>query len=92
MTDDFFDPLRSCRFAKKESIPFSLAIGNGELMQECFPKHTHMGTARKQQDKETDEVRKRGVSMEKSIAGAKKNKSGWPSLPNQNTIIINLIW
>ena len=31
---------------KKGSIPFSMAIGNGEIMQECFPKHSRMGTAR----------------------------------------------
>ena len=49
-----------------------MAIGNGELMHECFPKHLRMGTARTKQDKETDEGgKKRGVSMEKSKAGAK---------------------
>ena len=30
----------------KEQVPFSMAMGNGELMQECFPKHSRMGTAR----------------------------------------------
>ena len=24
-----------------------MAIGNGELMQECFPKHVHIRTARR---------------------------------------------
>ena len=31
---------------RKKKVPFSMAIGNGELMRECFPKHSHMGTAR----------------------------------------------
>ena len=30
----------------REQVPFSMAIGNGELMHECFPKHSRMGTAR----------------------------------------------
>ena len=30
----------------KKQVPFSMAIGNGELMHECFPKHLRMGTAR----------------------------------------------
>ena len=29
-----------------EEVPFSMAIGKGELMHECFPKHPRMGTAR----------------------------------------------
>ena len=43
-----------------------MAIGNGELMHECFPKHLRMGTARMKSDEET------GVSTEKSKAGSKK--------------------
>ena len=27
-------------------VLFSMAIGHGELMQECFSKHSRMGTAR----------------------------------------------
>ena len=50
-----------------------MAIGHGELMHECFPKHSRMGTARTKQDKHTDEEgKKRGVSMERSKAGTKK--------------------
>ena len=30
----------------KKQIPFRMAIGNVELMQEDFPKHMPMGTAR----------------------------------------------
>ena len=56
-----------------------MAIGNGELMQECFPKHLRMGTAQMKLDEETDEEgRKRGVSMERSKAGTKKKKSRRP--------------
>ena len=36
--------LRSKR--EKNEVPFSMARGNGERMQECFPKHTRMGTER----------------------------------------------
>ena len=44
-----------------------MAIGNWELMNECFLKHLRMGTAT------TDEEgKKRGVSMERSKAGTKK--------------------
>ena len=32
--------------ARREQVPFNMAIGNGELMLECFPKHPRMGTAR----------------------------------------------
>ena len=35
----------SCTVGKKE-VPFSMTIGNEELMDECFPKHLRMGTAR----------------------------------------------
>ena len=42
-----------------------MAIGNGELIKECFPKHSRMGTARMKDDNETDEdCKKRGVSIE----------------------------
>ena len=36
----------SCTKKRKEEVPFSMAIGNGELMHKCFPKHSRMGTAR----------------------------------------------
>ena len=50
-----------------------MAIGNGELMHKCFPKHSRMGIARMKQDIETDEEgKKRDVSMERSFAGKKK--------------------
>ena len=79
--------------SRKRKVPFSMAKGNGELMHECFPKHSRMGTARTKEDKETDEDdTKRGVSMERSKAGTNKRSPDGLSHPNQNTIIINKIW
>ena len=81
----------SCTVGKTQ-VPFSMVIGNGELMHECFPKHLRMGTARMKYDKETDEDGKtRGVSMERSRAGTKKRIRNGLSHPNQNIIIINKI-
>ena len=57
----------------EKQVPFSMAIGNGELVHECFPEHSRMGAARMKQDKETDKgYKKRGVSMERSKAGTKE--------------------
>ena len=33
-----------------------MATGNGELMHECFPKHSRMGTARMKKDKKMKKV------------------------------------
>ena len=38
--------------AGKNQVSFSMTIGNEELMQECFPKHLRMGTARMKSEKE----------------------------------------
>ena len=55
----------SCTKERKEEVPFSMAIGNRELMPKCFPKHSRIGTVRMKEDKETaEEVKKRGASME----------------------------
>ena len=52
-----------CTKERNEEVSFSMATGNGELMNECFPKHSRMGTARLKQDNRTDEDdKKRGVS------------------------------
>ena len=52
-----------------------MAIVNVELMQECLPKHSRMGTARMKYDTETNEEgKKRGVSMERSKAGMKQKE------------------
>ena len=69
-----------------------MAIGNGELMHECFSKHSRMGTARTKQDNETDEEgKKRGVSMERSKAGTKGKRSpDCLNNPNQKTTMINI--
>ena len=74
-------------------VPFSMAIGNGELMQEYFPKHSCMETARLKYDNGTDEDdKKRGVNMEKSKAGTKEISPDRLSQPNLDIIIINKIW
>ena len=49
-----------------------MAKGNMDLVQEYFPEHSRMGTARMKYDKETEEKgKKRGVSMERSKVGTK---------------------
>ena len=69
-----------------------MGIGNGKLTHVYFLKHSCMGTARMKEDKETDEEGKtRGVSVERSKAGTKERSHNGLSLPNQNTIIINII-
>ena len=60
--------------ALSEAIQYGY-IGNVELMQECFPKHSRMGTPRMKYDKDTEEKgKKRGASMERSKAGRKEVK------------------
>ena len=50
-----------------------MAIGNGELLHECSPKHSRMGTERMKQEKETEiEGKKRGVFVWKKIQRARK--------------------
>ena len=41
--------------SRKKQVRFSRAIGNVELMHECFLKHLRMGTARMKQDKKLEE-------------------------------------
>ena len=31
---------------RKNKLTFSMAVENGELMHKCFPKHSHIRTAR----------------------------------------------
>ena len=73
----FFAPNTHCALvvalSEKKQVPFRMAIGNGELLHECFPKHSRMGSASILEDKETDEEgKKKGVSIERSKAGTKK--------------------
>ena len=59
--------------ARREQVPFSMAIGNGELMHECFPKHPRMGTTREKLDNETEEEgKKRRINMERITADTKE--------------------
>ena len=48
----------SCTKERKEEVPFGMAIGNRELMQECFQKHSSIGTSRMKYDKEREEGKK----------------------------------
>ena len=59
--------------ARREQVPFSMAIGNGELMHEFFPKHPRMGRARQKLDNETEEEsKKRRINVERSTADTKE--------------------
>ena len=49
-----------------------MAIGNWELMHECFPKHPRMGTARQKLDNETEEENKKRINAERSTADTKE--------------------
>ena len=68
-----------------------MAIGNEELMHECFPKHSCLGTASMKYYNVTEEEdKKREASMEKKRVRKKLGPDGL-NYPNQNTIIINII-
>ena len=75
----------------KKQVAFSVAIGNEKLKHECFPKHSRMGISRMKSDKETEEGKKRRVSMERSTAGTKKISPDGFSVSKQNTILIKII-
>ena len=74
--------------ARSEQVPFSMAIENGELMNECFPKHLRMGTARLKLDNETEEEnKKRRMIVEISTVDT-KTRSPVQSLCR----VVTLIW
>ena len=55
-----------------------MAIGNVELMHECFPEHSRKGTARMKYDKETDEEGKiRGDTAYHYLITAYHDASVW---------------
>ena len=68
-----------------------MAIGNVELMHECLPNHSYMGTARMKYNETDQDGKKRGMNMERSKADKKKRSPDGLSLHNQNKIIINMI-
>ena len=81
----------SCTVLKKQ-VPLSMAIGNDELMHECFQKHWRVGTAKIKYDQVIEEGKKREMSMEISKEDTKEKKSpDGLNYPNQNTKIINII-
>ena len=57
----------SCTKERKEEVPFSMAIGNWELMHEFFP-NTH-AWEQQEWNKTDEDGQKRGVSMEKKDNG-----------------------
>ena len=69
-----------------------MAIGSGELMHDCFPKQSQMGTARMKEDNDTDEDCKRRREYGESKAGTKERSPDRLSLPNENTILIIIKW
>ena len=52
-----------------------MAIGNVELLHECLPKHSYMGTPRMKYNETDQDGKKRGMNMERSKADKKKKKS-----------------
>ena len=69
----------SCTGGKK--VPLRIEIGNGELMQEYFPKHSRMETARMKQDKDTDEDTEVRREYGKKQRGHERKKSRRPITP-----------
>ena len=69
-----------------------MAIGHGELLQECFPKHSRMGTERNKTKRQTKTVRREALVWKEAKRARKKTSPDGLSHPNQNTIIINKIW
>ena len=71
-----------------------MVISNVELMHECFPKHSNMGTVRIKKDKETQEegIRREAWVWKLASGHWKKKSLGELSQPNQYKIIINIIW
>ena len=57
-------------------VALSMAIGNVELMNECFPKHLFMGTKKNEIKKKDakEESRKRRVNMERNKKGTKEKE------------------
>ena len=47
-------------------VSFSMAIEKEQFMHVCFSKHFRMGTARIENDKETEEGKKKRAKMEGS--------------------------
>ena len=68
-----------------------MAVGNEELMHQCFPQTLTHGNS-KNEIRQQKTVRKREVSMERSKVDTKEKRSpDGLDYHNQNTIIINII-
>ena len=67
--------------SEKNEVTFSNAIGNRELMHECFSKHSHIGTARMKLDKERRRRKEERREYGKKQSGhERKKKSRRPKL------------
>ena len=67
-----------------------MAIGNGDSCRNGFPNTR--AWEQQEWNKIKKQTNKRDVSVERSEAGTKKRSPDCLSHPNQNTIIINIIW
>ena len=79
----------SCTKERENEVPFSMAMGNMELMHECFPKHSR----REQQESNKTIIRLTKTVRERREYGKKKSRHESPdslSLPNQIIILINI--
>ena len=74
-----FTPNTKCALvvalSEKKQVPFSMAIRNVELMQECFTKHLRMGTARMESDEETQKQVRIEAWEWKKVTKAREKKS-----------------
>ena len=69
-----------------------MAIGNVELVHECFPKNLSMGPERIKKDKETDEREKERHKYGQKQSEHEKKSPDRLAHPYQNITIINIIY
>ena len=83
-------PAKGLFSLEKKRSTIQCGIIDVELMHGCFPKHSRMVTARIKYNKKTEG---REARVWKELKRERKRRS--PDgllLPNQTTIIINIIW
>ena len=91
---DFFRYEYDCALVvalSEKQGPFSITIGNGELMHEWFPNIHAWKQQERNRTKKTDEEGERHEYGKKHSGHEKRSPDGL-SHPNQNTIIINITW
>ena len=70
----------------KKQVPLSIGIGNEELIHECFPEHSRIGTASKYDTDTEEQGKKRRVNLERSRATTKKINLGGLTVARAYTI------